>query len=253
MPITATLITSGAIAAGKGIQSLIRARRAKKEIESLSKGLKDPRYNISPEIAETYAAAKNMPISRNMPGYGAMQNMMSLQTAGAMGDIQKYGTGLDAVAAMTNLGGQNMMAQQELGVQNAQTYQDQLMSRSEMMMRMAPQMAQERMTQYEQNVLNPFLRSSAAISALREKRYQEADNAFNSFAQAASSGVSAAGNAGMFGGGGGDTGTGSNANPTNTVMSTMGGGGTGMSAAGGMGFPYNQGFSPEMLAAMGFF
>jgi hypothetical protein len=46
---------------------------------------------------------------------------------------------------------------------------------------------------YEQNELNPFLRTSAAISALREKRYQESNNTFDAFSKAALMGTKAYG------------------------------------------------------------
>lgn len=181
MPIT-TAIIAGTIAAGKGVQSLIRANRAKKEAERLGKGLKDPKYTMPQELMQSYDAAKAMPVSRNMPGYGAIQNQIGLQQSSALGDIQKYGTGLDAVAAMTNLGAQGMQSQQALGIQNAQNYQSQLENRQQNMANIGSQLAQYRGEEYTQNVLNPFLRTSAAISALRQKRYEESNQAFDSFA-----------------------------------------------------------------------
>jgi hypothetical protein len=198
MPITASIIAGG-IAAGKGIQSLIRANRAKKEIEGLQKGLKDPRFEMPKEMMQAYDAAKAMPVSRNMPGYGAMQNLMGVQQASALGDISKYGTGLDAVAALTNLGTQGMAQQQQIGIENAQNYQSQLENRRANMANMASQLGEYRQMEYEQNVLNPFLRTSAAISALRQKRYQESNLAFDAFANVARAG------GGMMGGIGGKT------------------------------------------------
>jgi len=61
----------------------------------------------------------------------------------------------------------------------------------------AAQLAPYRDTMYEQNELNPFLRTSAAISALREKRYQESNNMFDAFGNVAGTLI------GGFGGGGG--------------------------------------------------
>jgi hypothetical protein len=190
MPVTAAIV-AGTIAAGKGVQSLVRANRAKKEMERLGKGLKDPSFSMPAELMQAYDAAKAMPVSRNMPGYGAIQNMASMQQQGALGDISKYGTGLDAVAAMTNLGTQSMAQQQEIGIQNSQNYQSQLENRQQNMAGIANQLAGFRQYEYEQNVLNPFLRTSAAISALRRKRYQESNLAFDSFANVLQAGAGA--------------------------------------------------------------
>lgn len=187
MPITASLIVAGGIAAGKGIQSAVRAHRAKKEIESLQKGLKDPSREISPELMQTYNMIQRQGMDRQMPGMSNLRASQDIQTAAMLGDIGAMGGGssVDRMAALQGAYQNRMLSEQEIGLKNADYLVSQQQDKIKNLMSMQPLIAQERQQQYEQNELNPFLRTSAAISALREKRYQESNNAFDAFSNAA--------------------------------------------------------------------
>jgi hypothetical protein len=204
MPITASLIVAGGIAAGKGIQSAIRANRAKKQIEDLQKNLVEPKYQLPKEMMEMYANLKGQGIQREMPGMGNMRNAQDLQMAAMLGDIGTMGGGsaVDRMAALQGAYQNRMAGEQQIGFENAQFQQAQREQRQRDMMALQQQIAGQRGIQYQQNQLNPFLRTSAAISALREKRYQESNNAFDAFSNAA---MTAAG--GVGGGGGANMGS----------------------------------------------
>ena len=200
MPITASLIIAGGVAAGKGIQSAIRAHRAKKQMEELQKNLVEPTYELPKELMEMYANVKGQGVQREMPGMGNMRNAQDLQMSAMLGDIGTMGGGsaVDRMAAMQGAYGQRVAGEQEMGFQNAQFQERQRQQKQQALMALQQQIADQRGLQYEQNELNPFLRTSAAISALREKRYQESNNAFDAFAKV---GMTAAG--GLGGGTGG--------------------------------------------------
>lgn len=203
MPITASLIVAGGIAAGKGIQSAIRANRAKKQMEELQKNLVEPKYQLPKEMMEMYANLKGQGVQREMPGMGNLRNAQDLQMSAMLGDIGTMGGGsaVDRMAAIQGAYQNRMAGEQQIGFENAQFQQAQREQRQRDMMSLQQQIAGQRGMQYEQNQLNPFLRTSAAISALREKRYQESNNAFDAFSNL---GMMAAGNVGAGGGGMGD-------------------------------------------------
>jgi len=147
MPITAAVIATAAIAAGKGVQSGVRARRAKKEIESLQKDLKEPTYELPQELVDAYN--RQLGQRTDMPGRALAQYGLDLSYSNALGNASRAATSSqDLLSVATGLGEQK-------------------------------------------------LRTSAAISALREKRYQESNNMFDAFGNVAGTLI------GGFGGGGG--------------------------------------------------
>jgi hypothetical protein len=195
MPVTALLITGG-VAVGtsvaKGIQSAVRARRARKEAERLEKNLVNPSYEMPQELMSAYNRQMSTPI----------QDMQGLQNARYASDVG-YGQSLagisggaassqDFLSAATTLGEQKMLGDLQttanFQMQNSQFRQQQEYEKTRGINALAFQLAGQRENMHEQNELNPFLRTSAAISALREKRYQESNNTLDSFANAAVAG-----------------------------------------------------------------
>lgn len=196
MPVILAVV--GGVAVGKGIQSAVRANRAKKEIEQLKKGLKDPSAELSPETMQTYGQINRMGMDRQMPGMTNVQNQRNIDASATLGNIGQMGNAQDAQAAVMAMQQQNMSAQQNDAYQNANYLADQQQNKIKGLMQMSPQIAAERQNVYEQNELNPFLRTSAAISALREKRYQESNNTFDAFAKAGQAGGQLGSAAGGF-------------------------------------------------------
>jgi hypothetical protein len=182
MPITAALIVGGGIAAGKGIQSAVRARRAKKEMEALQKNLKNPTYELPEELLDAYN--RQLGQKTDMPGLGLAQYGLDLSYSNSLGNASRAATSSqDLLAAATGLGQQKMMGGLQLAETAAQFKGQAEQRKMQGISQLASQLAQSRDTMYEQNELDPFLRTSAAISALREKRYQESNNTFDAFAQ----------------------------------------------------------------------
>lgn len=199
MPITASLIVAGGIAAGKGIQSAIRGRRAKKEMEKLQKNLKEPTYELPQELMNAYT--RQLGMSTEMPGQQLAKYGMDMSYGQALGGASRAATSSqDLLAAATGLGQQRMMGGLKLAETAAQFQGEAEQEKMRGITQLAGQIGQYRDVMYRENELNPFLRTSAAISALREKRYKEANNTFNAFANLAQTAV---GGIGMFGGGGG--------------------------------------------------
>lgn len=195
MPVTALLITGGVAlgtSIGKGIQSGVRARRAKKEAQRLEKNLVNPTYELPQELMSAYNRQLSTPI----------QDMQGLDTARAAADVgygqslagisRGTGSSQDFLSAATTLAEQKMLGDLQttanFQMQNSQFRQQQEYEKTRGINALAFQLAGQREKMYEQNELNPFLRTSAAISALREKRYQESNNMFDAFSSAAAVG-----------------------------------------------------------------
>jgi hypothetical protein len=177
------LAVAGGVAVGKGIQSAVRANRAKKEIEKLQKGLKEPKYELPQELMATYN--RQLGQRTDMPGRKAAEYGMDAavgQSLGfASGGAQNSN---DVMAAATSLGQQRMMGGLNLAETAANYQMDAERQKMQGLYNMSSQIGGYRDEMYRENQLNPFLRTSAAISALREKRYQESNNTFDAFAKA---------------------------------------------------------------------
>jgi hypothetical protein len=220
------LIIAGAAAAGKGIQSAVRSNRAKKEINRLQGGLVDPSYELPPELMSAYN--RQLGMSTEMPGQQLARYGMDMSYGQALGGANRAATSSqDLLAAATGLGEQRMMGGLQLAQTAAQFQGNAEQEKMRGISQLAGQIGQYRDTMYEQEELNPFLRTSAAISALREKRYKESNNTFNAFgnlAQIVGSGIAQfGGGAGGEGGGGGGMSIGSGAT-TQLGQYTSGGG-----------------------------
>lgn len=199
------LIVAGVTAAAKGVQSAVRARQAKKEMDRLQGGLVNPSYELPQELMSAYN--RQLGMSTEMPGQQLAKYGMDMSYSQSLGGASRAATSSqDLLAAATGLGQQRMMGGLQLAESAAQ-YQGQAeQEKMRGITQLAGQIGQYRDVMYRENELNPFLRTSAAISALREKRYKESNNTFNAFAnlgQIVGQGIT------QFGGGGGGGGGGS--------------------------------------------
>jgi hypothetical protein len=178
------LAVAGGIAVGKGVQSAIRANRAKKEIKKLEAGLKEPKYELPQELMATYN--RQLGQRTDMPGRKAAEYGMDMSIGQTLGAISQGAQGSsDIMAATTTLGAQRMMGGLNLAQTAADYQREAEKNKMQGLTNLSAQIGGYRDEMYTQNQLNPFLRTSAAISALREKRYQESNNTFDAFANAA--------------------------------------------------------------------
>lgn len=213
-------IVTGAVSLGKGIQSAIRGRRAKKEIESLEQNLVDPTYELPQELMSAYN--RQLGQRTDMPGSQLARYIMGEDYSRAMGNASRAATSSqDLLSVATGLGGQQMTAGLDLAKRSAEYERTAEQQKMQGLGQLAGQIGEYRDIMYRENELNPFLRTSAAISALREKRYQEGNNTFNAFSNLAQV---FGDNIGSFVGGGGGGGD---------LAGTLGGGGGGGIGGGG--------------------
>jgi len=162
-------IVTGAVSLGKGIQSAIRGRRAKKEIESLEQNLVDPTYELPGELMSAYN--RQLGQRTDMPGRALAQYGIDESYMNALGNASRAATSSqDLLAAATGLGGQQMTAGLDLAKRSAEYQRTAEQQKMQGLGQLAGQIGQYRDIMYRENELNPFLRTSAAISALREKR-----------------------------------------------------------------------------------
>lgn len=165
----------------------------------------DPIYNIPESQKLSLANAQSNASSRNMAGYTNMQNMLGQNMANTTNNIFRASTSSqDALGALLAANNQGLQGQQEIGFRNATDYnQRQAIVRDEL-----GTMAQYEDKKWTNDVLNKFLRDSAASSALANagmvNQYQGAKGAFNTLGLAADLGAFKSADA--TGGGGGGTG-----------------------------------------------
>jgi hypothetical protein len=210
------LIAAGVSSAVKGIQSAVRAKEAKKEMDRLKEGLVDPSYELPTELMSAYN--RQLGMSTEMPGQQLARYGMEMDYSRAMGDASKASmTAQDRLAVATSLGQQQMMGGLKLAQTAAQYQGEAEQEKMRGISQLAGQIGQYRDVMYRENELNPFLRTSAAISALREKRYKESNNTFNAFSNL---GQIVAGGITQFGGGGGGLGGGGGGGDMGSIASS---------------------------------
>jgi hypothetical protein len=112
------------VSAGSAIFQGVKGIQQTREAKEMQKNL-GPRvnYQIPEEARRALALYQNMAVSQTMPGQQLMQNTIDMQQAKALGNVTRAATSSqDLLGAMTNLGEQGMMQQQELGLAAAQNY-----------------------------------------------------------------------------------------------------------------------------------
>jgi len=241
MPVTAKAVATGVKIlkpVAKAVIAGVRARRARKQIEELEKNLKEPRYELPQELMSTY----NMQLGQrtDMPGQQLAQYGLDYSYGVGLGGASRAATSSqDLLSSATQLGQQRMIGGLGLASQAADYQRKAEQQKMQNLADLSTQIAGYRYSQYEQNQLNPFLRTSAAISALREKRYQQINNMtegiYNALDQVSGEMTTAqqAQNSGYQGNMSGNGGGGLNAN-------SLGGTTGGSTAPGAGGFDMNQ-------------
>jgi hypothetical protein len=159
---------------------MIQGIKQGRESKRLSENLTDPVYNIPSSAEAALANAEAMARSRYMPGQTALQNRIEQSTANAMGDVMRFSRSpQDAMSAITAIGARNNDMELDLASRSAMDYQN----RQRELRQQQGVMADYQDKKWTNDVLNKFLRDSAAASALKNasmrNKYEAAKGAFN--------------------------------------------------------------------------
>jgi hypothetical protein len=159
-PITIAMLGAQLVAP---TMQFIQGRKQGKQADELSKNLTDPVYNIPSSAEAALANAEAMARSRYMPGQTAFQNRIEQSTANAMGDVMRFSRSpQDAMSAITAIGAKNNDMELDLASRAAMDYQN----RQGDLRQQQGIMAGYEDKKWTNDVLNKFLRDSAAASAL---------------------------------------------------------------------------------------
>lgn len=241
---------------GPAAMQFFQGVKQKKEGEALAKTVKDPVFDIPDSAEAALANAERNASSRYMPGQTNLQTSLNQNTANVTSDILRTARSpQDALAALTAVNATNQKGQNEIGFQAAQNFnQRQADLRGQQGI-----MSQWENKKWENDVLNRFLRDSAAASALKnagiQNKYQGAKAAFGAVGSAAGPG------GGMdlsrlFGGGAPEA---MGSNPSGAALSIPQQGGLAPTTApnlfsspqfAGQPTPQSLGMSPEQFSAL---
>jgi hypothetical protein len=164
---------------GPAAMQFFQGRKQMRQGKDLASRTTDPIYNIPASQVAALAGAQANASSREISGQTALQDMLNQGTANATSDILRTARSpLDALSALNSVTAGNQQKQLELGFQAAQDYQNrQRELRSEQ-----HAMAGFEDKKWTNDVLNKFLRDSAAASALQNagmvNQYQGVKGAF---------------------------------------------------------------------------
>jgi hypothetical protein len=185
-------ITIGMLAAqlGPAAMQLIQGINQKQQGDAMAANIKDPIYNIPEAQKESLALARTNASSRYMPGQTNLQNRLDQGTANITSDVLRTSrSSQDALAALMGVNAQNLAGEQEIGFRSAQDFNE----RQSILRNELAQMAAFQDKKWTNDVLNRFLRDSAAASAMRNagitNTYQGAKAGFNALGMAAQGGL----------------------------------------------------------------
>lgn len=160
----------------------IQGRKQGKQADELAKNLTDPVYNIPSSAEAALANAEAMARSRYMPGQTALQNRIEQGTANAMSDVMRFSRSpQDALSAITAIGARNNDLELDLASRAAMDYQN----RQAQLRQQQGIMAGYEEKKWTNDVLNKFLRDSAAASALENASIRNKYEAVKGAANAA--------------------------------------------------------------------
>ncbi len=181
-PITLSLVASAVPAAVQGITGLIQNRKANR----LASGLQDPVYDIPQSAVRALANAQNQSYSRQMSGQANLQNDLEQRQAASTSDVLRTATsGAEALAALTSLNQNGLMAQNQIGFRAAQDYE----ARQNALRNQLGVMAGYEDKAFEINEMQPFLRDAAAASALKNAGINNMYQGIKGLAGAAATGL----------------------------------------------------------------
>lgn len=180
--LTAGLIAGGA-QAGLGIFDMFKGRKERKKAESF---LAANKYQI-PESAKGYLqSAERMASGVGLPAQDLIESRLAATTAQGVGAIQGAATSAaDVQAGLANLFGQQMMSEQNLGVEAANQWQE-----NQRQLQRAQQMfAEEERTEWNQNVLMPYQQRMQRAAEYSQRGRQGLSAGFQGVAGALSGGM----------------------------------------------------------------
>lgn len=144
------------IQGGVGVAQMIKGKR-------MGKNLKDPEMPIPQSAIEALQNARVMASRSNMPGYENQVMNMNQILSGAVGQINRSATSSqEGLGAILNAVGMQTKAANDIGISNAQHYDN---SQRELRNQLG-NMAGFENQKWGNDVLNPFLRQATAAQAL---------------------------------------------------------------------------------------
>lgn len=175
---------------GPAALQLIQGIKQKNQGDAMAQGITDPMYKIPEAQKESLALARSNASSRYMAGQTNLENRLDQSTANTTSDVLRGSrSSQDVLSALVGLQGQTMAGEQEIGFRASQDFND----RQGILRNELATMAGFQDKEWTNNVLNKFLRDSAAASAMRrggiENTYQGAKRGFNAFGIAAQGGL----------------------------------------------------------------
>jgi hypothetical protein len=176
-PITIAML---AAQLGPAVMQFFKGRKQAKQGNALGEGLVDPVYNIPASATTALASAQDQARNMSLPGATNLQNKIDQGTANATSSVLRASRSpLDALSAITQIQGNNLDNQSELGYRTAQNYN----SNQGMLRQQLGMMAGFEDKKWTNDVLNRFLRDSAAASALKNagttNQYNAVKTGFN--------------------------------------------------------------------------
>jgi hypothetical protein len=182
-PQAASLISSG-LQLTPEIFRLIQGIKQTREGKRIAAGLQDPVYDIPDSAEESLAAARAMTASRYISGQTNLQNQLDQNTANVTSDIMRSAQSSgDILGALTAVNANNQAGQNQIAFQAAQDYR----SRMSDFRGALDMMAGFEDKKWTNDILNKFLRDSAAASALTNAGMHNTYGSIKGMANAGSS------------------------------------------------------------------
>ena len=119
-------LISALIQLGPAAYQMIQGIKQTREGKEMQKNLgARVNYEIPEAAKQALGVMQSLASSREMSGQSNLENKLDLSQAGALGNIAQSGamSSQDMMAALTNLGGQRMMQEQDIAQSAAQDYQ----------------------------------------------------------------------------------------------------------------------------------
>lgn len=148
---------SGAIGLGTGLLQtgigLLERRKARKERDAAESFLEANKYQIPEGAMASLSTAERLAQSPTLPAEDLIRSRLAATTAGGVGALQGAATSAsDVQAGLANLFGQQMMAEQDIGISAAQ----QFVENQRQLQRAQEMMAGYEDLEWQQNVLAPY-------------------------------------------------------------------------------------------------
>ena len=158
-PAAIAAIASAVPAIIKGIKGISQTIKGKKLSETAK-----PEYVRSGEVDQLIANARNQAAGNKMVGQSEANEQMEADIAGMLREAQKTGSPDDFMTTLTQLASQKSKAVRDLTVSAARDYQQ----RQQRLTSALKIGAEESGKEFDINLMQPYLASQAAASALRQ-------------------------------------------------------------------------------------